>query len=49
MEPNTNYIAGKYMVTNRIGKGAYGEIFRGVNRDSGEEVAVKMEEVTTKH
>lgn len=47
MEPN--YIAGKYTVTNKIGKGAFGEIFRAINRDTGEEVAIKMEEVTTKH
>ena len=44
-----NYIAGKYLVTNRVGKGAFGEIFRGVDRESGLEVAIKMEEVTTKH
>ena len=47
MEPN--YIAGKFNITNRIGKGAFGEIYRAVNRETGEEVAIKMEEVSTKH
>ena len=39
----------KYKLTKRIGRGAFGEVFLGIDQDSGEEYAVKVEESTSKH
>jgi casein kinase 1 epsilon len=44
-----SYIAGEYQIMSMIGKGAFGQIWKAVNRNTGEEVAVKLEDVTTKH
>ena len=41
-------IAGKYRLIKKIGKGSYGEIYQALNIKSNENVAVKMEPVSTK-
>eukprot|EP00164_Ancoracysta_twista_P000736 GFYU01000966.1.p1 GENE.GFYU01000966.1~~GFYU01000966.1.p1 ORF type:complete len:336 (-),score=67.77 GFYU01000966.1:587-1594(-) len=46
MEPR---IAGKYRLEKKIGNGSFGDIYLGVNIQTGEEVAVKIESVKTKH
>ena len=35
-------IGGKYKVTKRLGKGAFGDIYSGVNVKTNEEVAIKL-------
>ncbi|KAJ7979848.1 putative Casein kinase [Quillaja saponaria] len=42
-------IGGKFKLGRRIGSGSFGELYLGVNVQSGEEVAVKLESVKTKH
>ncbi|XP_069154850.1 casein kinase 1-like protein 11 isoform X3 [Solanum lycopersicum] len=42
-------IGGKYKLGRKIGSGSFGELYLGVNIQSGEEVAVKLEPVKTKH
>ncbi|XP_071732471.1 casein kinase 1-like protein 10 [Rutidosis leptorrhynchoides] len=42
-------IGGKYKLGRKIGSGSFGELFLGVNVQSGEEVAVKLESIKTKH
>ncbi|KAM7269873.1 hypothetical protein ACFE04_025370 [Oxalis oulophora] len=42
-------VGGKYKLGRRIGAGSFGELFRGVNIQNGEEVGVKLEPVKTKH
>ncbi|KAL5702326.1 non-specific serine/threonine protein kinase [Ranunculus cassubicifolius] len=42
-------IGGKFKMGRKIGSGSFGELYLGVNIQSGEEVAVKMENVKTKH
>ncbi|CAH1426821.1 unnamed protein product [Lactuca virosa] len=39
----------KFKVGRKIGKGAFCEVYAGVNLQSGEEVAIKLEPVTTEH
>lgn len=39
----------KYKITKRIGRGAFGEVFIGVDQENGDEYAVKVEDGTTKH
>ena len=34
--------AGPYEILERIGKGSFGEVFRGVNSETGETVAIKV-------
>ena len=38
-------VEGKYRLNKKIGEGAFGKIFSGVNRNTNEEVAVKIERV----
>ena len=38
-----------FKLTKKLGSGAFGEIFHGVNLKTNMEVAVKLEPVTTKH
>ncbi|KAB5557584.1 hypothetical protein DKX38_008493 [Salix brachista] len=40
---------GKFKLGRKIGSGSFGELFLGVNVQTGEEVAVKLESVKTKH
>ncbi|XP_021768823.1 casein kinase 1-like protein 10 [Chenopodium quinoa] len=42
-------IGGKFKMGRKIGSGSFGELYLGVNIQTGEEVAVKMESVKTKH
>lgn len=41
-------IAGKYQLQYRVGRGAFGEIYRGVNLATGEDVAIKLEPIEAK-
>ena len=36
-------VGGKYKIMKKLGKGAFGDIYYGVNVKTGEEVAIKME------
>lgn len=42
-------IASKYRVGRKIGSGSFGEIYLATNTQTGEQVAVKMEKVSTNH
>ncbi|XP_072989168.1 casein kinase 1-like isoform X1 [Typha latifolia] len=42
-------VGGMFKLGKKIGSGSFGELFLGVNVQSGEEVAVKLEPVKTKH
>ena len=35
-------VGGKYKVTKRLGKGAFGDIYAGINVKTNEEVAIKL-------
>jgi serine/threonine protein kinase len=39
----------KFRLGNKIGAGSFGDIYHGTNVLNGEEVAIKLEPVTTKH
>lgn len=40
---------GKYKLGRKIGSGSFGELYIGINIQSGEEVAIKLESIKTKH
>uniref|UniRef100_A0A7N0U8Q9 non-specific serine/threonine protein kinase n=1 Tax=Kalanchoe fedtschenkoi TaxID=63787 RepID=A0A7N0U8Q9_KALFE len=42
-------IGGKFKLGRKIGSGSFGELYLGVNIQTGEEVAIKLEPVKTKH
>ncbi|KZV32974.1 casein kinase I isoform delta-like [Dorcoceras hygrometricum] len=42
-------VGGKFKLGRKIGSGSFGELYLGVNVQNGEEVAVKLESVKTKH
>ncbi|KAK4273030.1 hypothetical protein QN277_021503 [Acacia crassicarpa] len=42
-------IAGKFKLGRKIGSGSFGELYLGVNVQTGEEVAVKLEPVKSRH
>ncbi|KAG0460549.1 hypothetical protein HPP92_020846 [Vanilla planifolia] len=42
-------ISGKFKLERKIGSGSFGEIYLGINIQTGEEVAIKLESVKTKH
>lgn len=42
-------VGGKYKLGRKIGSGSFGELYLGVNVQTGDEVAVKLESVKTKH
>ncbi|XP_021899463.1 casein kinase 1-like protein 10 [Carica papaya] len=44
-----NVIGGKFKLGRKIGSGSFGELYLGINVQSGEEVAVKLESAQTKH
>ncbi|GAB2294406.1 Casein kinase 1-like protein 9, partial [Dionaea muscipula] len=44
-----NVLGGKFKLGRKIGSGSFGELYLGVNVQSGEEVAIKLESVKTKH
>ena len=43
------YKVSNFKLVRRLGSGAFGEIFQGVNPKTNQEVAIKFESVTTKH
>ncbi|XP_050218798.1 casein kinase 1-like protein 10 [Mercurialis annua] len=42
-------VGGKFKLGRKIGSGSFGELFLGINVQSGEEVAIKLESAKTKH
>ncbi|KAL8547942.1 hypothetical protein ACS0TY_007298 [Phlomoides rotata] len=42
-------VGAKFKLGRKIGCGSFGELFLGVNKQNGEEVAIKLESVKTKH
>jgi serine/threonine protein kinase len=42
-------VGSKYRLTKKVGSGSFGDIFIGVNVTSGEEVAIKLESVKSRH
>ncbi|KAK8701690.1 hypothetical protein V6N13_020070 [Hibiscus sabdariffa] len=42
-------VGAKFKIGRKIGAGSFGELFLGINVETGEEVAIKMEPVKTKH
>jgi serine/threonine protein kinase len=42
-------IARKFKLGVKLGSGSFGEIYSGVNINTGEEVAIKLEPVRSKH
>lgn len=42
-------IAGRYQMDKKLGSGAFGEIYHGVNTSTSEEVAIKLEKLNTHH
>ncbi|MFS7888761.1 putative protein kinase CK1-CK1 family [Helianthus anomalus] len=42
-------VGGKFKLGRKIGSGSFGELYLGVNIQSGEEVAIKLEPVKTRH
>ncbi|KAL7585909.1 hypothetical protein Lser_V15G41841 [Lactuca serriola] len=42
-------VGGKFKIGRKIGSGSFGELYLGVNISSGEEIAIKLEPVKTKH
>ncbi|KAL2507822.1 casein kinase I-like 6 [Forsythia ovata] len=42
-------VGGKFKFGRKIGSGSFGELYLGVNIQNGEEVAIKLESVKTKH
>ena len=48
--PNTELrVGGQFKVICKVGSGAYGDVYQGVNIRTNEEVAIKLEPVRTKH
>ncbi|WOH01786.1 hypothetical protein DCAR_0521171 [Daucus carota subsp. sativus] len=42
-------VGGKFKLGRKIGSGSFGELYLGINIQSGEEVAIKLESAKTKH
>ena len=43
---DTNIIANKYKIIQKIGSGTFGSIFEGINIKTHEKVAIKIEQIT---
>ncbi|KAB2071553.1 hypothetical protein ES319_A08G230100v1 [Gossypium barbadense] len=42
-------VGGKFKIGRKIGAGSFGELYLGVNTETGEEIAIKMEPAKTRH
>ena len=42
-------IGGKYLVGEKIGSGSFGEIYSGINNQTNDKIAIKLENVNAKH
>ena len=42
MKKNEVVVGGKYVLQRKIGKGSFGQIYSGYNKDTHEEVAIKL-------
>lgn len=42
-------VGGKYRIGRKIGSGSFGEIYLGINKQTEEEVAIKLESTKSKH
>lgn len=40
-------VGGKYRITKRLGRGAFGALYSGVNLKNNDEVAIKLENAST--
>ncbi|KAL5106227.1 Casein kinase I isoform alpha [Taenia crassiceps] len=50
VRPTSDFVVnGKWKLVRKIGSGSFGEIFLGINVETGEEVAVKLEKVSARH
>ena len=47
--PHPSLINGRFQLGQKLGSGAFGEVFLGVDQDTQQEVAIKMEQVKAKH
>ena len=46
---NELLVGSKYKLTKRLGQGAFGTLYAGVNMKTNEEVALKLEKLDTNH
>ena len=42
-------VCGRYRLGSKIGVGAFGVVYKGKNVQANQDVAIKMEEIKTKH
>eukprot|EP00898_Chlorokybus_atmophyticus_P006841 jgi/Chlat1/7158/Chrsp57S06831 len=50
MEPQQQLVCeGKWRIGRKIGSGSFGDVYLGVDTETGEEVAMKLESVTSRH
>ena len=40
-------VGGKYKISKKLGKGAFGDLYSGINIKTNEEVAIKLEKLET--
>ena len=40
-------VGGKYKISKKLGRGAFGDLYSGVNLKTNEEVAIKLEKLDT--
>ena len=41
-------VGGKYKITKKLGAGAYGQLYSGVNLKTNDDVAIKLEKLDSK-
>lgn len=42
-------VGGKFKIIKKIGSGSFGEVFEGINLESNDDVAIKLEKTSTRH